>query len=52
MGEEATFPGEDGRQLRDNIQCPTGVEETEKKKKRKKKRRKSTNKGFCFNVHC
>ena len=27
MGEEATFPGEDGRQLRD-IQCPTGVEET------------------------
>ena len=27
MGEEAKFPGEDGRQLRD-IQCPTGVEET------------------------
>ena len=28
MGEEATFPGEDGRQLKDNIQCLTGVEET------------------------
>ena len=27
MVEEAKFPGEDGRQLRD-IQCPTGVEET------------------------
>ena len=25
MGEEATFPGENGRQLKDDIQCPTGV---------------------------
>ena len=39
MGEEATSPGEDGRQWRDNIQCPTGVEETEKKKKKEKKKK-------------
>ena len=25
MGEETTFPAEDGRQLKDDIQCLTGV---------------------------